>query len=270
MPDERPADRAGHDPLPVTAWGIERGAEYGGEATVALREEGVALVLAVATRRGGSRLYPYAAMDGIRVENVATGERAQLTIFLRGGDVAELTGPAALRGLARAIEDAACALAEQTLALRALGSPRSRPGSDHDRFFAPLLDARRAAERATGGLARVGAFDARVIGRRLGDALAAFASERFPDSPPDQRALEAELRDLSEPATTALDRLDAAAGAVTEAADDVRFARFREWSVALRDLFAAADAAWIASLPALSDSRGRRGRLWRRVLGLRD
>ena len=269
MPDERSPDREEPAALPVTAWGIERGTEYGGGATVALRDDGVALALAARPSRISSRLYGFAAIDGVRVEDIS-GDRALLTIFLGGGDVAELTGTRELRAFARDIEDAACALAEQTLALRALGSPRSRPGSDHDRFFAPLLDARRAAERARGALGRVHAFDADVMTRRLGDALTAFAAERFPDSPPDRRALEAELRDLSQPAMTALERLGVAAGAVREAGDDVRFARFRDWTAALRALFGATDASWIASLSALSDSRGRRGRFWRRVLGLRS
>lgn len=269
MPDERGAGRADSvAALAVTAWGIERGAEYGGSATVALRDDGIALALPASASHATPRVYRFAAIDGVRVEDLA-GDRALLTIFLGGGDVAELTGTPGLRALARAIDDAACSLAEQTLALRALGSPRSRPGSDHDRYFAPLLEARRAAERARGALGRVQAFDAAVIARRLGDALATFAAERFPDSAPDRRALEAELRDLSQPAMAAAERLGEAAVTVAEAGDDVRFARFREWTATLRELFAATDAAWIASLPALSDSRGRRGRFWRRVLGLR-
>ena len=273
MPDERPrvhdAPVSPPGALHVTAWGIERGAEYGGGAEVSMRDDAVTLALAAPAGHTTARVYRFAVIDGVRVEDIPD-DRALLTIFLRGGDVAELTGPRALRALAQAIEDAACALAEQTLALRALGSPRSRPGSDHDRFFAPLLDARRAAERARGAAGRVGAFDARVMTRRLGDALAAFAAERFPDSAPDRRALEAELRDLAHPALAALDRLGEAAAAVASAGDDVRFARFREWALVLRDVFACTDAAWIASLPALSDSRGRRGRFWRRVLGLRS
>ena len=145
MPDERDVGRDPHpdaSALPVTAWGIERGAEYGGGATVSLRDDGLALALSAP--RAARRVYRFAAIDGVRVEEIGGG-RALLTVFLRGGDVAELTGTSALRDLAGAIEDAACAIAEQTLALRALGSPRSRPGSDHDAYFAPLLDARRAA-----------------------------------------------------------------------------------------------------------------------------
>ena len=268
MPDQAP------DPpeeIAVTAWGIERGTEFGGAATLAVGREGIAITLPDARpHRRPPRVYAYTVMDGVRIEALPGTDRALLTVYLVGGDVAELTGPiAAMRAVSHAVEDAACVLTEQTLALRALGSPRANPGSDHDRFFAPLLDARRAAERARGALGRVAAFDARVMARRLDDAVAAFAAERFPDSPPDRRALEAELRDLAQRAASALDRLGAAAAAVAAAGDDVRFARFREWSAAVRELFAATDAAWIASVPALGDPRAPRRGLWRRVLGLR-
>ncbi|MFL5574454.1 MAG: hypothetical protein ACJ79S_00565 [Gemmatimonadaceae bacterium] len=252
--------------LDVIAWGIDRGAEFGGPASLVLGDTALSVTLDAAA--GGRRhLFPYASIDGVRVEPAyGGGERAQLTIFLGHGDVAELTGPPALRGTARALENAACALTEQTLALRALGSPRARPGSDHDRFFGPLLAARRGAERAGCAVDRVASFDAPALRRTLTDTLRALAAERFPDTPPDRRALEAELRDLAEPLESALDRLAAAADAVRASGDDARFARWREWAGAVHDVFAAADAAWLAWLPALGDSRGRRGRLWRRLL----
>ena len=272
MPDDalhpaRSAHPAGGAATEVTAWGIERGAEFGGPARADVSADGVALALLHGTRP--PRLYPLAAIDGVRVETLGDSDRTQLTLFLRGGDVVELTGQLPLRATARAIENVACTLAEQTLALRAFGSPRAGAGAEHDRFFAPLLDARRGAERAGSALERVAAFDAPVMTRRLGDALAAFAAERFPESPPDRRALEAELRDLVEPVFARLASLDAAGRAVREGGDDVRFARWRDWAVAVRELFAAADAAWLAAVPALGAARGRRGRLWRRVLGLR-
>src|SRR5438105_865331 len=115
MPDERPAERDVREDasaaLQVTAWGIERGAEYSGVATVSLRNDGVALALPASPFHGTPRVYRFVAIDGIRVESLSD-DRALLTIFLGGGDVAELTGARTLRGLAFAIEDAACALAE--------------------------------------------------------------------------------------------------------------------------------------------------------------
>ena len=282
MPDETPTPPAparsdrGTVPrsVPVEIWAIDRGAELGGAGTLSLDEGGVAVAL-VGSDSG--YYFPFLALDGVRVEPApGGGDRVLLTLFLGRGDVAEVTGPLSLRAMARAAESAACALAEQTLALRALGSHRAgsaRPGgpasSDHDRFFAPFLAARRAAEVAGCAVDRVDAFDAGALRRSLDATLAAFAAERFPDSPPDRRALEAELGEAAEPLEAAIDRLGAAAAAVRASADDARFARWRDWAAVVRDLFAAADAVWLAALPALGG--GRAGRvsapLWRRVLG---
>jgi hypothetical protein len=279
VPDERGPDVGGGAP-PFTVWGIDRGREFGGAGWVEAGDGSVSVVLASSARAGvagavGRFFYPTAAVDGARVEIAAaaatpTGHegRAQLTIFLGGGDVLEVTGaPKAVRALARQLEDDACALTEQTLPLRGLGSHRANPGSDHDRFYGPLLASRRAAERADDAAGRVSAFDAVVIGRALDATLAAFAADRFPDDAPDRRALEAELREHAAPVHAALERLAAAAAGARAAADDARFLRWREWAAVVRDVFAAADVAWLASVPTLCDSRGRRGRLWRRLLG---
>jgi hypothetical protein len=287
MPDDARAATAGDEgvaaPPPFTVWGIDRGREFGGPGWVELGDGGVAVLVARAPRSApasadaeravaGRFFYPIAAVDGSRIDVAPVSEareaRAQLTIFLGGGDVLEVTGaPAAVRALARQLEDDACALTEQTLPLRGLGSHRANPGSDHDRFYGPLLAARRAAERADDAAGRVSAFDAAAIGRALDAALAAFAADRFPDDAPDRRALEAELREHAAPVHAALERLAAAAAGARAAADDARFLRWREWAAVVRDVFAAADAAWLASVPTLCDSRGRRGRLWRRLLG---
>src|SRR5689334_25311252 len=100
MPDERRTRREDRDEsaaaLRVSAWGIERGAEYGGGATVSLRDDGVALALPASAVHPTPRVYRFASIDGVRVEDVS-GERAPLTIYLGGGDVAELTGERTLR-----------------------------------------------------------------------------------------------------------------------------------------------------------------------------
>jgi len=278
VPDERGPDVGGGAP-PFTVWGIDRGREFGGAGWVEAGDGSVSVVLASSARAGvagavGRFFYPTAAVDGARVEIAAAAAtpnghegRAQLTIFLGGGDVLEVTGPpAAVRTLARRLEDDACALTEQTLPLRGLGSHRANPGSDHDRFYGPLLAARRAAERASDAAGRVSAFDARAIGRSLDATLADFAADRFPSEGPDRRALAAELRELAEPVHAALERLAAAARAAGGAPDDARFLYWREWALVVRDVFAAADDAWLASVPTLCDSRGRGGRFWRRLI----
>ncbi|HWJ23732.1 MAG TPA: hypothetical protein VNS52_15370 [Gemmatimonadaceae bacterium] len=280
MPDDA-AERGVPDeidvaPPPFTVWGIDRGREFGGAAWIELGDGSVAVLIATTPRTAGAGVaarffYPIAAVDGARVELMPAAAdrdaRAQLTVFLGGGDVLEVTGtPAAVRALARRLEDDACALTEQTLPLRGLGSHRAHPGSDHDRFYGPLLAARRAAERADSAADRVAAFDAAAIGRALDGALAGFAADRFPEEGPGRRALSAELRELAEPVQVALARLASAAAATRAAPDDARFLRWREWALVVREVFAAADAAWLESVPTLCDSRGRAGRFWRRLL----
>lgn len=284
MPNEAAASSAAAapSPPPLAVWGIDRGREFGGAGWLEVGEGGVAVLVASARQPAagasvaGRYFYPLAAIDGARVDAVSSeaggagggDARAQLTVFLGGGDVLEATGsPAAVRALGRRLEDAACALTEQTLPLRGLGSHRANPGSDHDRFYGPLLAARRAAEHAGTAADRVDAFDAPAIARALDRTLGAFAAERFPSEAPDRRALEAELRELAAPVHTALERLAGAAAATRAAPDDARFLRWRAWALVVRDVFAAADDAWLASLPTLCDSRGRGGRFWRRLLG---
>jgi hypothetical protein len=104
------------------------------------------------------------------------------------------------------------------------------------------------------------------IAEALRDALAALAADRWPERAPDRRALAAELEELVEPVLAGLAALGAAAVAVREADDERRVAAWRAWSVALARVFACADQCWAAALPALAESEGRRGRLWRRVL----
>lgn len=280
MPDEVAASSssAAPSPPPLTVWGIDRGREFGGAGWLEVSDDGVAVLVASARQPAaaaavaGRYFYPLAAIDGARVDALSSASsgdaRAQLTVFLGGGDVVEATGaPGAVRALGRRLEDAACALTEQTLPLRGLGSHRANPGSDHDRFYGPLLAARRAAEHAATAVARVDAFDAPAIARALDRTLAAFAAERFPSDAPDRRALEAELRELAAPMHAALARLAEAAAATRAAPDDARFLRWRAWALVVRDVFAAADDAWLESLPTLCDSRGRGGRFWRRLLG---
>jgi hypothetical protein len=158
---------------------------------------------------------------------------------------------------------------EVTRALRAFGSRRGLPGSDHDRFFAPLVEALRAAREthATGAAWRtVNAVDVPRVEAAVRAALAVLAAERAAGSPPDARALEAELEELCEPLFAALGALAERADLVRASDDAARPAAWRAWAAGMASAFAAADRAWIAALPALADARGGRGRLWRRVL----
>jgi hypothetical protein len=156
-------------------------------------------------------------------------------------------------------------LPEFTRSLRALAVP-SAPGSDHDRIFAPLIQARASAHRVQSLEAQVAAFDAARIERAWREAIAALGADRHPRSAPDRRALASELEELGAPVWAALARVQAAAGAARIAPVEGRRVAWERWVGTIRTLFEAADDWWRAALPVLGDARGRRGALWRRVL----
>lgn len=245
-----------HHVLSVMVWTLWCGAEVAGRGTFELGTDGVRV------RVAGSALdlaIPFATLDGIRVAP------DHLTLFPANGDVIELSGAPELEEAGRHLRARACTLPELTLALRGLGSARGRPGADHDRFFGPLLAARRAAQRASDPAGRLAAMYAPALAAELQRALHAFAVERFPGSPPDRRALECELDDLAAPVRSSLNRLDEAARAATEARDDTALVWWRAWAAECRALFAHADRCWLAAVSVLSDApaTGGGGRNWR-------
>lgn len=156
-------------------------------------------------------------------------------------------------------------LPEFTRSLRALAVP-SAPGSDHDRVFKPLIQARTAAHKVHAVEAQVAAFDATRLEREWREAITAFATARHGRSAPDRRALEAELDTLGAPLWSALQALQKAAAATRLAAATDRKAAWERWVDAVQHVFNTADDWWRALLPVLGDSRGRSGALWRRVL----
>lgn len=156
-------------------------------------------------------------------------------------------------------------LPEFTRSLRALAVP-SAPGSDHDRVFAPLIQARTTAHRVRGPEAQAAAFDAARLERDWRAAIAHLAAARHAKSAPDRRALEAELDLLATPLWAALARLQEAATALRHAAPDQRRATWERWVACVQQVFDAADDWWRLAMPVLGDPRGRRGALWRRVL----
>jgi hypothetical protein len=82
-----------------------------------------------------------------------------------------------------------------------------------------------------------------------------MARETFPVSPPDRRALEADLADASEALLRSLEALDHAANETTQGAEGMRFVAWRDWTSQLRAVFVEADSAWIKVLSALDASR---------------
>jgi hypothetical protein len=133
---------------------------------------------------------------------------------------------------------------EMTRGMRAFASPDTIGGT-HDRFFAPLIEARRSAQSAGRWQARLSAFDAERLDAVMRGTLRTFAKERFPRSEPDQRGLSAQLEDACSEFFATLESLAQREHAVRSAADDqARLPEWEMWLVALRAVFAAADRGW--------------------------
>ena len=158
-----------------------------------------------------------------------------------------------------AVSQRACALPEVARGLRALGADRSRHATARERFFAPLLQARRRLEGEEPVDWRVAGFHADTLSERLKATLAAIALERHAGRPPHRRALEAGLLDACEVLFAQLQRVREAGQAVHAAQDAHRFVEWRVWAAQVRMLFAHADRAWSSMADVLSD--GDRGLL---------
>jgi hypothetical protein len=237
--------------VPVKATRIS-GAELRG-GTLVLEEDAVIIVLPVNAEERPVRV-PFATIDTIGVE----GE--DVIVALVDGARIEVVAEGTPEELCDHLMARCCALPEITRALRAFGSrrrQRDRRGGgavEQQRFFAPLVDARRGAARATAPHDVVAAFDAAAMRKAFDETLTSFATSRFGDYAPARRALEAELIDLTEPLHDALRLLEEAGTAAREAPRDLH--AYREWYLRLRDTFEAADRAWLA-LDAALDSATR-------------
>jgi len=184
---------------------------------------------------------------------VVTSTTEEIEIELRDGTkltfIATSTPPLRDEILARCR-----AVPELTSALRAFGSRRGhrsvRKNAAHDqqRFFAPLLDARRQAVAAKTPAAAMAAFDAAGLATAFDTALRELAAQRYGDNAPARRALEAELIDLAEPLHASLERLRAAA---SEASSSEDLKVWRAWTRQLGATFEAADRVWISMDAAL-------------------
>lgn len=238
----------------VTLSGLLRGHDLAGDAQVTLDDDSLKL-----ERSGGSVRVPYDRLDGARY---AVGT---LELFVTRGDVVTLGGSPALAALAADLDRRAMAIPEVTRSLRGLGSTRASPGADHDRYFGPLLTARREAEAATGPDRARAAFDAPSLRAAMMQRLHEMAAERHPADPPERRALDAELTEVAEPLVAALGMLERAQDALASSDDAVRYARWRAWAAALRKTFEAADDVWLSLVRVLAadvPTRGSRGASW--------
>ncbi|HKO14982.1 MAG TPA: hypothetical protein VJU87_02030 [Gemmatimonadaceae bacterium] len=175
-------------------------------------------------------------------------------------------------------DDARPELPELTLSLRRFGSHRGGGGrtrapqggtgddtqreGEQDRFFAPLLEARRRASSAASIPQIVAAFDARRLTAAMDATLRAYAGERQAARPPARRALEAELFEIVEPLRAELQRLrDRAEMLLVARSGAERNERWSIWLDQLRDVFRSADGTWISlerALRAAAPAGGKR------------
>jgi hypothetical protein len=213
-----------------------------GDGTATIDDDALTLV---ARASGAERVLriPLAAID------VVATEAGELVVSVRDGrQVAIVSGE-----VARLHADiiARCfALPELTRTLRTFGSRRGQRGrrptaaAEQQRFFAPLVDARRSASKSASPSETIAAFESAALARALEDALRRLAIERFGQNGPARRALEAELVDSSEPLQAALRALSERANEARERAEEIR--AWRAWALSLRDVFEAADRVWVA------------------------
>lgn len=232
----------------ATSSGRWRGRAVGGGVTLFVEQHEVVIRLESSGEELAASLH---ALSG------ATWRAGTLALHL-ADDVLSLADGEGLDRAWHALSQRACALPEVARALRALGgSPRDASGgmaTARERFFSPLLQARRRLEGEEPAEWRVASFDAASLAERMRATLAALALERHAERPPHRRALEAGLFDACEALFGQLARVGDAARGVHEADDARRFIAWRAWSEEMRALFVHADRAWRGVAEALRDS----------------
>lgn len=234
-PSERAGEPLSRTTIDVEISGLLRGAEVSGAATVTLTPPNLELHT---TRR----------LIVIRIDSVEGFERRDdiLQLHLSWGDVIELRagGGRQLDEFVERLSKVALALPELTVSLRSYGSPRAGAGAEQDAFFAPLRTVLNGAASLAAAADAVALFGAEQLARELGRQLTRMAAARYPEHPPERRALEAELVDCAATVHRRLDILREAQQAFAASPGSQRFAAWRRWTDALLDVFSAHDACW--------------------------
>jgi Zinc carboxypeptidase len=229
-------------PEPVAVAAIRIGRTELGAGTVVVDDE--AVIAAVSRAAAEDRAIRVRLAEIVE----ATTEGGALTLRLRDGTEVTIVGQQA-DNLRAQIVDRCRAIPELTRALRALGSRRGQhadrtsAADEQQRFFVPLLGARREAAAAPTPSMALAAFDAPEIARSIDGALHSFARARAGDNAPARRALEAELTDIAEPLRDALNVLDARAREARASVDNLTL--WRAWSAQLHATFGVADRVWL-------------------------
>ncbi|HEV8448437.1 MAG TPA: hypothetical protein VGQ44_16525 [Gemmatimonadaceae bacterium] len=228
-----------------------------GEATATVDDD---VLTVIARPSGAERLLriPISAIDGLAIEGdeVVVSVRDGRQVALTSGDAAKLHQEIVARCFV---------LPELTRTLRTFGSRRGQRGrrpnaaADQQKFFAPLVDARRAASKTSSAVETIAAFETATLTRAVDEALRKFANERFAQNGPARRALEAELVDSTEPLQAALRALGERASEAQAHADEIRI--WRTWALSLRNVFEAADRVWVALDEALDAAHASASRV---------
>jgi len=227
---------------PVTVGAVRIGRTDLGEASVVLEDDALIVVVRSTSEEQPVRM----GLGSIDFVTAASGETI---IGLRDGTRVTFvtTEPSEL---AVHVLDRCRALPELTRTLRNLGSRRGSrarrqtSAADQRRFFAPLLDARRAATGTVAPGDAIAAFAAAALLESFTGALRDFAVQRHPEEGPHRRALEAELEELTEPLLASIRLLGETAAHASESIDDLR--RWRAWAGQLRATFETADRVWVS------------------------
>lgn len=180
----------------------------------------------------------YEGLDGITVSDQL------LTLYLHGGDVLELRSAENTATLASALLERVYTMPELTRGLRSLGSLRGSPGAAHDRWFAPLLSARRAVVGVADPMRQLNAFDATRLRSEYDRAIEEIAAVCAPEGGAYRRAVEAGMEEEAEPLFAVIAALGAQAARVGEGPADTRLLEWRRWVVQLQQVFAIADECW--------------------------
>jgi len=186
--------------------------------------------------------------------------RGDVLTLYRGAEWLELRGEGPLDRTWHVLTNRACAVPEVTRGLRALGAHRPQEEQlvdAHQRFFAPLLQARRRLESDEPMDWRVAGFDTAALDERLRGVLSSLAQARHAVRPPHRRALEAILLEACEPLFERLAVVGSAARVVHGCDDAERFERWRAWSRGVRGVFLMADESWSRMVVALTDEARR-------------
>jgi hypothetical protein len=233
--------------------GFLRGHDLDGDAVLAFERDTLVL------QTGRARL----VVDRRALEGLEAAAD-ELHMHFEGGDVLVIVA-SDNHSASLGLEQWAFALPEFTRSLRVLGSRRAAGGArrpEHDAFFAPLLGARGEAQRAATLDARCSALDSRSLRHAVERRLRAFAVERYPNDPPERRALEAELSECIVPLLDRFAALEVAQQRLATSPGAERLLHWREWSGAVALLFESADRCWPEVGAILSDDRREAPSRW--------